>query len=73
MQGSESDLFDVIAHPDRIFRHKTDWSGEMSALSKGLIETVCSHHLKLEKIWNPCAAGKTTVKNTVHWFQILLI
>ena len=49
MQGSESGLFDVIAHPDRIFRNKTDWTGDMTELSKRLIGTVCSHHLKLEK------------------------
>ena len=49
LQGIESGLFDVIAHPDRCIKRKKKWTEEMTALSKNLIHSACTADIKIEK------------------------
>ena len=49
LQGIESGLFDVIAHPDRCFKLQTKWTEELTVLSKNLIHSACTAGIKIEK------------------------
>ena len=49
LQGIESGLFDVIAHPDRCFKLQTKWTEELTELSKNLIHSACTAGIKIEK------------------------
>ena len=48
IQGMESGLFDVVAHPDGIFRRKKDWDSEMENLSLKIIKTAQKTNIMLE-------------------------
>ena len=48
LQGIESGLFDVIAHPDRCFKRQKEWTEEMAVLSKSLIDSACAAGIMLE-------------------------
>lgn len=49
IDGIKSGYFDVVAHPDRIFRNCTEWTPEMAELSKGVIDAVLKTDMLLEK------------------------
>ena len=49
LQGIESGLFDVIAHPDRCFKRQKEWTEELTVLSKNLIHSACTAGIKIEK------------------------
>ena len=49
IQGIESGLFDVVAHPDRCFKRRKEWTEEMASLSRTLIDAACRANMKLEK------------------------
>lgn len=49
VQGMESGLFKVAAHPDRIFRRCTEWTSEMEDVSMQIIETAVKTDVILEK------------------------
>lgn len=49
IQGIESGLFDVIAHPDRLFKRQKEWTEDITVLSKRIIAAAYSNHLVLEK------------------------
>ena len=49
IQGIESGLFDIIAHPDRCFKRQKEWTEDMTALSRNLIASACAAGVKLEK------------------------
>lgn len=49
IQGIESGLFDVVAHPDRCFKRRKEWTDEMTDLSVHLIGVACKAGMKLEK------------------------
>ena len=48
IQGIESGLFDIVAHPDRCFKRKKEWSEELTSLSRSLIDAACAAGMKLE-------------------------
>lgn len=49
LQGMETGYFDFIAHPDRIFRRKKAWDGDMEKIAVRIIQTAIKHHIPLEK------------------------
>ena len=49
IRGIESGLFDIIAHPDRIFRRRQEWTYDMTVLSRSIIEAAVSAGMILEK------------------------
>ena len=49
MEGMESGLFDVVAHPDQIFRRIKRWDSEASELAKQIKECAARTEVALEK------------------------
>lgn len=49
IQGIKSGYFDVIAHPDRIFRRKTSWSSDMQVMAENIIHTAQHYKVLLEQ------------------------
>lgn len=48
LQGIKSGYFSVVAHPDRIFRRKSEWDESMTELSKEIINVAKEVGLPLE-------------------------
>lgn len=49
VEGMHTGLFKVVAHPDRIFRRKHEWTREVEEISKNIIEAAVSENLILEQ------------------------
>lgn len=49
VQGIETGLFDVVAHPDRIFRRCKCWNAELMGASYDIINAALKHPIFLEK------------------------
>lgn len=49
LEGMESGLFEVVAHPDQIFRRKKQWDSEASELAKQIKECAACTGVALEK------------------------
>ncbi len=49
IQGIETGYFDIVAHPDRIFRRKKTWDAGMEKLSGRIIDSAARHHIPLEQ------------------------
>ena len=49
IRGMESGMFEVIAHPDRMFTGEPEWTKAMDDLSRRIIECACRNNVKLEK------------------------
>ena len=47
--GVESGYFDVIAHPDRLFKREKQWTEDMRQASERFIFKAVEHSLPLEK------------------------
>lgn len=47
-QGIATEYFDVIAHPDRIFRRCTAWDPDMEAVASEIIQAAVKAHIPLE-------------------------
>lgn len=75
VQGIETGLFDVVAHPDRIFRRCKYWDSELMRASYDIINAAAKHQVLLEKnftsqqrknqYWQPFwvrAAGKPVLE-----------
>ena len=66
IEGMESGLFMVAAHPDRIFRRRKVWTDEMTELSKRIIEAAVKNNVTLER--NLSSYEKyCTKKNPCYW------
>ena len=48
IKGIETDLFTVIAHPDRAFRYCSNWTDAQEVLSRKLICAALTHNVRLE-------------------------
>lgn len=48
VKGIETGYFDVVAHPDRIFRRKHVWTEEMQMYSKDIINAAVEKNIPLE-------------------------
>lgn len=48
IKGIETDMFTVVAHPDRAFRYCAHWTDTQEALSRKLICAALKHNVKLE-------------------------
>ena len=48
IRGIESGLFDIVAHPDRMFKRKKEWTDQMNTMSLQVIRTACRSGLPLE-------------------------
>ena len=48
IKGIETDMFTVVAHPDRAFRYCAHWTDAQEALSRKLICAALKHNVKLE-------------------------
>ncbi|SFU44624.1 PHP domain-containing protein [Butyrivibrio sp. M55] len=48
IQGIESGYFDVVAHPDRIFRKQKTWSVDMTEMADRIIEGAIQRNIPLE-------------------------
>lgn len=59
IEGVNTGLFEVVAHPDRAFRKESIWTEEMAAYSNKLIEAVGDKVL-LEK-------NLSSIKKKVYW------
>ena len=49
VEGIETGLFDVVAHPDRIFRRRNRWDEDMKQVALQIIEAAEKHHVLLEQ------------------------
>lgn len=49
MEGMATGLFQVLAHPDRMFRHCGKWNKSMEQMSKELIKAAVQHKIILEQ------------------------
>lgn len=49
VSGIETGLFDVVAHPDRIFRRCKGWNADMMGASYDIINAASKHQVLLEK------------------------
>lgn len=47
-QGLRSGYFDVVAHPDRIFRRVEEWNTQMDELSKEIIDVCIENGIAIE-------------------------
>ena len=48
VQGAKTGYFDVIAHPDRIFRRCSEWDSDMEKISTDIIRTAAEMDIPLE-------------------------
>ena len=48
VQGMQTGLFDIVAHPDRTFRKKEVWTDELSAIARQIILTADHMGITLE-------------------------
>ena len=48
LQGICSGYFDVVAHPDRIFRRQKAWSEDMNIMAEKIVESACHMNIPLE-------------------------
>lgn len=66
VQGIKTGLFDVVAHPDRIFRRCKEWTSEMTAVAERVIKIAAENNLCLER--NLSSYEKyVTKKRTAYW------
>ena len=49
VRGIETGLYDVVAHPDRIFRRCKEWNAAMMGASYDIINAAAKHQVLLEK------------------------
>lgn len=49
VKGIDTGYFDVVAHPDRIFRHVKNWSDEEDELAREIIVHAAERSLPLER------------------------
>ncbi len=49
LQGIKTGYFDIVAHPDRIFRRKKTWDARMEDLAGRIIDSAVKHHIPLEQ------------------------
>ena len=49
IRGAESGLFDIFAHPDRIYTEQGEWCKDMENISREIIDAAVSAGMKLEK------------------------
>ena len=49
IEGINTGLFQYVAHPDRIFRHKSTWSSNNQNLADKIIKAALSRNVKLEQ------------------------
>lgn len=49
IEGIKSGLFQVVAHPDRIFRRRGEWTKEMETVAQEIIDAAVEHKVYLEK------------------------
>ncbi|MBE6035092.1 MAG: PHP domain-containing protein [Clostridiales bacterium] len=47
--GTESGYFDVVAHPDRLFKREKVWTLNMEQASRQFIDCAISHNIPVEK------------------------
>lgn len=47
--GMETGLFQVLAHPDRMFRYCGKWNEDMEQMSKEIVKTAVQQHVILEQ------------------------
>lgn len=49
IEGVNTGLFDVVAHPDRIFKYKTSWNAEMEDMTKKIVDAAKMYNVLLEQ------------------------
>ena len=49
IDGAKTGIFDVIAHPDRLFKREKQWTDEMQRMSEKFIEAAVGKGIPLEK------------------------
>lgn len=49
LQGMDTGLFDVVAHPDRAFRRVKEWTPEIEELSNRIIQKAWKNDIYIEK------------------------
>ncbi|MCR5584840.1 MAG: histidinol-phosphatase HisJ family protein [Lachnospiraceae bacterium] len=61
--GIKTGCFDVVAHPDRIFRNCRNWTPEMAELSQRIIDAVRGTDIYLEQNYS------STIKKDHYWTE----
>ncbi len=61
--GINSGCFDVVAHPDRIFRNCTTWTPDMAEISQRIIDAVRGKDICLEQNYS------STTKKNHYWTE----
>lgn len=49
VEGIHTNLFSVVAHPDRIFKRNKEWTPQMTQISKKIIEAAVENQVILEQ------------------------
>lgn len=68
--GMETGLFQVVAHPDQIFRRMKKWNAEMDAISKEIKECAASTGVLLEKNISNMLERKKRVYRKEFWEEL---
>ena len=68
--GMETGLFQVVAHPDQIFRRMKKWNAEMDAISKEIKECAASTGVLLEKNIGNMLERKKRVYRKEFWEEL---
>jgi histidinol-phosphatase (PHP family) len=63
VEGINTGLFDVVAHPDRIFRRRLKWTEKMMEMSKDIIEAAKRNGVSLEQ------NASSMARRNCYWSQ----
>ena len=64
IRGIKTGLFDVVAHPDRIFRNCREWTEDMAAISQKIIDAAKGTDIYLEKNY------ASSLKRDHYWDEL---
>lgn len=67
IQGIQTGMFPIVAHPDRLFKYEKVWDSELSQLSEALISAAAGEHSMLE--YNATLAKKKRIR-TEFWKNV---
>lgn len=64
-EGMESGFFDVVAHPDRVFRNRREWQPDMAQMVQKLFELSIKYNIPLE--YNGASLMKKSCYRPEFW------
>ncbi len=70
IDGMDTGLFDVVAHPDQIFRHIKEWNAEAEGLSQQIKEAAVRNNVILEINVNNIFGKKRNSYRPEFWAEL---